>query len=499
MKFIEPSLGKGVFRLNRPINQNFVVGAILFCLPGIYLALTGLGAGGGRPSSQTVASTTNAVLYGLFCLFGWIGGAILNLIGPKLTMAFGALGYPLYVGGLWYFDRQGHSWFPYLAGAFLGVTAGCLWTAAGFVQFAYAEEDQKALFITWQWVFTSFGGTVGSLIAFGVNFQQTESTGVSNAVYTVFIVIMCLAIGIALVFIISPRKVVRDDGTHIAIFKQPRVMDEIKGLIMWFTDLKILALIPGIFVAEMNLALLSSINGYYFNLRTRSLNNVMFQFIMMPCPLLLAWIMDTKYIKSRRTRGMIGAVIMGTICLATNAGLAAWITRNDVNRQRNTPPGIDWTDSGFGAGFVLYLLSGIIYATYQIVVQWTLGALTNDPVECSRLAGLFKGTTSLGMCISFVLDSKNVSYIDQLIVQFTLYAVGLVFLLSIIWFCVKDTNYFLEENVIVPHRWEERARIEGLVAEEQIEKEHQKELIAQRGIAVDAKNIGEIIEKGITP
>ena len=113
------------------------------------------------------------------------GGAILNLVGPKLTMAFGALGYPLYVGGLWYFDRQGHAWFPYFAGATLGVTAGCLWTAAGFVQFAYAEEDQKALFITWQWVFTSFGGTIGSLIAFGVNYHQTESTGVSNAVYTV--------------------------------------------------------------------------------------------------------------------------------------------------------------------------------------------------------------------------------------------------------------------------------------------------------------------------
>ena len=30
-------------------------------------------------------------------------------------------------------------------------------------------------------------------------------------------------------------------------------MDEVKGLIMWFTDLKVLALIPAIFVAEMNL------------------------------------------------------------------------------------------------------------------------------------------------------------------------------------------------------------------------------------------------------
>lgn len=199
------------------------------------------------------------------------------------------------------------------------------------------------------------------------------------------IVIMCAAILIALFFIISPQKVVRDDGTHIAVFGQARVMDEVKGLVVLFTDLKIIALIPGIFVAEMNLvcplfaapicalahtaiqALLSSINGYYFNLRTRSLNNVLFQFIMMPCPLLLAAVMDTNYIKSRRVRGMIGAAIMGSICLATNAGLAAWITYNDVNRQTNKPPGVDWTDGAFGAGFVLYLLSGKSYISSSIL------------------------------------------------------------------------------------------------------------------------------------
>jgi hypothetical protein len=30
------------------------------------------------------------------------------------------------------------------AGALLGVTAGLLWTSAGFIQFAYAEEQDKA-------------------------------------------------------------------------------------------------------------------------------------------------------------------------------------------------------------------------------------------------------------------------------------------------------------------------------------------------------------------
>ena len=228
----------------------------------------------------------------------------------------------------------------------------------------------------------------------------------------------------------------------------------------------------------MCLALMSSINAYYFNLRTRSLNNVLFQFIMIPCPLALAYVMDSNFIKSRRIRGLVGVAIMGTITLAASAGLAAFIVEKDVNRQKNTPPAVDWSDGAFAGPFILYLLFGIVYATYQICVQWTLASLTNDPVKCARYAGMFKGTTSLGMCISFVLDSKNVSYLDQLIVQFVLYGVGLACLVSVIWFCVKDTNYFLEDDVIVPKSYEEKAILEGMVDQEAVDREKAKERLA---------------------
>jgi hypothetical protein len=62
-----------------------------------------------------------------------------------------------------------------------------------------------------------------------------------------------MAVIIAFFFIIDPKRVVRDDGTHIAIFKQATVMEELKALALLFTNLKIIALIPGILVAEMNL------------------------------------------------------------------------------------------------------------------------------------------------------------------------------------------------------------------------------------------------------
>jgi hypothetical protein len=71
---------------------------MLFCLPGIYLALTGLGAGGGRPSSQAVAANVNAILYGVFFLVGWFGGSIMNIVGPNVTISISAIGYALYTG-----------------------------------------------------------------------------------------------------------------------------------------------------------------------------------------------------------------------------------------------------------------------------------------------------------------------------------------------------------------------------------------------------------------
>ncbi|CZR53712.1 uncharacterized protein PAC_03592 [Phialocephala subalpina] len=50
-------------RFNNPFVQNLVAGMCLSCLPGIYLALTGLGAGRGKPASQVVAANVNYTVF----------------------------------------------------------------------------------------------------------------------------------------------------------------------------------------------------------------------------------------------------------------------------------------------------------------------------------------------------------------------------------------------------------------------------------------------------
>lgn len=71
--------------------------------------------------------------------------------------------------------------------------------------------------------------------------------------------------------IVRPRDIVRDDGRHIAVFKQPNVHDEIKGFCSVIMDPKIILLLPAMFAGEMVLAPASSINGVIFEAKLSEL------------------------------------------------------------------------------------------------------------------------------------------------------------------------------------------------------------------------------------
>lgn len=61
----------------------------------------------------------------------------------------------------------------------------------------------------------------------------------------------------------------------------------------------------------------------------------------------------------------------------------------------------------------------------------------------------------------------------------SLYCLGIVGMAVVLVFYVKESNYFLEDNVIVPHHVEEEATIVGRITQEQLEAELEKERIAK--------------------
>lgn len=291
------------------------------------------------------------------------------------------------------------------------------------------------------------------------------------------------AMVIAAFCIVDPADVRRDDGTPIAVFKQPTFKDEMRGLLQVLTDKKIIMLLPAMFVAEMCLALVSSVNGKSHppskkKKKTPPVNKEPTPRPLLqpphplpqqpplpihhdPTPLALAWLMSHPRIPTRRLQGLAGSTLMGLTTLGATAGLLGWLATSPST-------GLDWQDRGFAAGAVLHALFGGVYATFQICVQWTLGALSNEPARCARHAGAFKGTVSLGMCVAFVLDSEGVAYRAQAAAQLCAYAGGLASLLGVTACCVRETNYFLEEGVVVPRRVEQSAVvIAGVVADEE--------------------------------
>ncbi|KAF2464146.1 uncharacterized protein BDR25DRAFT_307336 [Lindgomyces ingoldianus] len=445
-------------RLDSPFVQNFLAAVIVCLTPGIYVALTVLGAGGGPANATQMANITNSVLYAVYFVTGMFSGSVVTAIGPRFTLLFGSIGYPVFAGAMWYFSNTGHIWYPIFAGTLLGITAVHLWTAAGFIAFSYATEQKKGSFISMQWGLLSFGSTIASLMAFGINYNA-GAVKCPDSVYIVFIILMCMAFFVAFFGIIDPARVRRDDGTAIAQNPHHSWKAGIKAQARIFLDWRMVVLILPMFGSEIAIIVFSTINSLYFNIRTRSLNSVMFVAMQAVGAIGITPLLDSSKIGSRRARGLISTTSMGVLTIATWIGLLVWLDRNPLDLT--APPLWDWTGGEFAGFLVLTLLLGINMVIYQVVVQWIVAALTNDPETLARYAGFAKGCLAGGLCATFGTEAAGTLTQSQIVAfSFTLQGTGLFCMLWVCWFGVKQTNYGLEDTVIIPREVEPPAEFE---------------------------------------
>ncbi|KAJ7485429.1 hypothetical protein FB451DRAFT_56899 [Mycena latifolia] len=470
------------WRLNSPLIQNYIAGVVLALTPGIFTALGALGSGGGRASSTHLASIVNSTLYAIYTFSGWGAGVLLNLIGPRWTLTIGAIGYPVYVAAFWYFDATGHEWFAILSGIILGFSAGWLWSTSGYLGIAYSTEAERGKYIAIQGVITGIGATIGSAVGFGLSANSTTSDGVPTSVYAIFLSLMCCGSVVSALFIVNPASVVRDDGTKIAVFttkETTTLAQEIKGVLSMVTDWKLMLLMPVMFATELPIGIQPSLNAYAFNLRSRTLLGVLYSFAQIPGVLIFVPILDNKKM-TRRTRGLCGLAALTLLTLGGWCGELGWMAGKNLDRSI-AGPAYDWTDTAPFVGFaILYMIFGALfmniacsfseftclgalYVTYSMVCMWILSAMTNSPTRLARYAGLFKGTISAGMSVCFGIDSTLLDFHRELGYCFALQALGLVIMTFLCIREVKDTKYFLEDDVIVP--------IEYVQREEQIDPE----------------------------
>ncbi|OXV07173.1 hypothetical protein Egran_05063 [Elaphomyces granulatus] len=417
-----------------PEFQLVLVSFVCFMCPGMFNALNGLGAGGQIDPHDV--DNANTALYSTFAVVGFFAGSIANRIGLKLTLSLGGVGYFLYAASLLSYNHNQNVGFLIFAGALLGICAGLLWCAQGAVMMSYPLESQKGTFIAVFWVIFNLGGVIGSLVPLGQNLHSTAGQ-VSDGTYIGFMVLM--AFGFILAWGLSDSKYIkRKDGSRVITMKHPTWFSEIKGLFETLrTDLYIVWLFP-MFLASnwFTTYHFNSVNGAYFNIRTRSLNNLLYWVCQMIGAFVFGMLLDLKYL-SRPTRAKLNLFLLFALTMGIWGGgysFQTTYTRASIHDATKT----DFDDSNYIGPMFLYMFYGFYDAAFQTCAYWFMGALTNNGRKLANFAGFYKGIQSAGGAITWRMDANNIEFIPQLGICWGLLAGSLLIASPVIFLKIKE-------------------------------------------------------------
>lgn len=421
------------------MTQVVLVGFTCFATVGMFSAVSNLGAGGLQDTA--LVDTANGVLYGMFALTGLVSGGINNLLGPRLTLSIGSLGYSLYIGSLWCFQTQKTRWFVIFAGGVLGVSAALLWSAQGSIMLSYPLEKDKGKAFGVFWAIFQFGAFIGSVIALAINIRSGKLSEVSTATYLAFIIIMFIGTASTLL-ILPPESIVRADGTLVKVQASSTVREELRNFGKVLKDKRIILLIPMFFASNYFYAYQAAINVYYFDGPTRALNGTLEGAGAIIGALIIGFFVLDGLPYRRRTRGFVGLAFVSIITIVVWSCALAW----QVKFDRTPRTKMHYTNSGYRAKGALYFFFFFGDACYQALAYWILGAISNDPFTLARFIGFYKAIQSAGGAGSFGMDATARPFLNELLASWCLMLVSFPLAGIVIW-GIKDTSYTEEKTV----------------------------------------------------
>ncbi|RDX45382.1 MFS general substrate transporter [Lentinus brumalis] len=437
-----------------PMAQVVLVGITCFATVGMFSAVSNLGAGG--ISDVSLSDTSNGVLYGVFAVTGLVSGGISNLLGPRLTLFIGTLGYALYVGSLWCYQTQHTAWFLILAGAILGATAALLWSAQGSIMMSYPLEKDKGKAFAIFWAIFQFGSFIGSIIALAINIKSGGLSAVSTSTYLAFLII--IFVGVASAFLIlPPNRVIRSDGTIVKLEAASKPHEEIVGMARLFKDWRLLALAPMFFASNYFYAYQGAVNANIFDGPTRALNATLEGAGAIVGALFIGYcVLDLKWFH-RRTRGYIGLATVTVLTIIVWSVGLSWqvtFTRADFTDENR----INYHDANYAGKGALYFFYYFSDACYQALAYWIMSALTNDPFKLARYAGLYKALQSAGAAGSFGMDAVKTPFLNEHLASWIMLLVSFPLAWLVIR-TVKESNYADEDVVYVDDVKREEAEL----------------------------------------
>ena len=187
--------------------------------------------------------------------------------------------------------------------------------------------------------------------------------------------------------LVNASDVIRDDGSRVILMKNPSWQSELWGLYetMKFEPFIIL-LFPMFFVSNwFYVYQQNSINGAYFNTRTRALNSMLYWLSQIFAAAIWGYGLDFKGIR-RSVRAKIALAVLFVLTMVIWGGgyvFEKTYTRAFVNTEfssanaAKTNPNWeakDWSDSGYVGVMFLYMFYGAYDAAWQATVYWYVPA-----------------------------------------------------------------------------------------------------------------------------
>ncbi|KAF2226459.1 major facilitator superfamily domain-containing protein [Elsinoe ampelina] len=428
-----------------PPTQLALIAFVCFMCPGMYNALGGMGGGG--QIDPVAADHANVAVYSTFAVIGFFAGSFVNTVGIKVSLAFGGLGYTIYVASMLCYTHTQNQGFTIFAGALLGACAGILWSAQGAIMLAYPPEESKGKYISWFWMIFNMGGVIGSLIPLGQNINTTTNSTVSDGTYIGFIVLTFIGACLALT-LVDAKSVIRKDGSKIILMKNPTWQSELLGL--WESirsDPYIICLFPMFFASNWFYTYqFNGVNLARFNTRTRALNNVLYWFSQIIGAFIFGYGLDVQALR-RSVRAKIAWIALFVITMVVWGGGFAF--QNGIDRDITDVEGyikMDWTTTGYVGPMFLYIFYGIYDAAWQTCVYWFIGSLTNNSRKIANFAGFYKGIQSTGAAIIWRLDALKIPYMNEFASCWALLAGSLLIAAPVIYVRIKD-HVDLEEDL----------------------------------------------------
>lgn len=322
------------------------------------------------------------------------------------------------------------------------------------------------------WIIFNMGGLLGSAVEIGLGWDSMSNT-VSNQTYIAFVVITGAG-AFCTLLLRNPKRMIRSDGSRVVLTRHLPWYKEMTGLArVLHRDPWILLLVPLSLASNYCYAWQQTVyNGYFFSLRSRGINSLLYWLAQMVGALIMGFLVDTPHI-SRRLRAWCGWALATTVCWASWGGayeiilqMQKYYARHGMTLRQYAEDfsriGLDihcgynpvpchsnpWHGPNPYAGrAILYFCLGLMDACTQVFCYSLFGMLSNDISKLAYCTAMYKAVQSAGNVAGWAMENHRRPFATQLGVAWGLNVGGLLFVVPLlIWRVTDHTTWERELN-----------------------------------------------------